>query len=663
MQDKMSLGGVLRWHLEKSKICASIRKEYSPFKIVLKTKNERFFLKDWVNHYKKFCLPHELIIADNGSTDPEVLNFYRDLDGVLVFSYEGDIARGYHNCIHDVRNFPELYAALSDSCDYVIHLDTDEFLIWADSRGWSSDRQRLLSSLSFSGRVRPTTWLDNINSSKEIFYLGRDRQKVVNGLAWGKPFVPSKNREPGVLIHNSQFSEQEADFQGDGELFLLHLSNFSPEQRLSINRQKLAARGFCESDADYVEIVALDVTNSRDPTVSRLVSEMKEALRRRETFEDPTLSEGCVKFDNLGKVEFGGPAAEESFQNLLNNKLHLWREARELSRSVLGKASASPKVNSVLVNKPGDEKEDALRRKFESDPYTIDAYGDPANKKELIRYLISKGDWKGANEISRERDATAPEGWSQILYARALDRLGFCELGREHWVKFRSNHAHHPEATAALYSFAKSVGNISWPCSTLLSKVQFPSAQNVVCISTHEIEQKNEYARIFPTANVFAAKINCEHYLNEEFEWHERAIGEIECEYFDVDRRASADLLDINGLDELQYARSAYNKSNIKEMSDTINDCGVCDLVVIHDAFDFSSIIFLIRNMGVWPRYVSINWRQSAPESVNKSMILLYEYLRKNNYELIETMQFMKDLEEKSIFSAVERLGLLFSHK
>ena len=72
----MTSSRLLDWSSAQQQICALIAAHRSQMKIVLKTKDDIFFLPRWVEHHRKIVGEKSLVIFDNGSTNPAVLDFY-----------------------------------------------------------------------------------------------------------------------------------------------------------------------------------------------------------------------------------------------------------------------------------------------------------------------------------------------------------------------------------------------------------------------------------------------------------------------------------------------------------------------------------------------------------------------------------------------------------
>src|SRR4051794_33813502 len=89
------------WQQSSQEICDEIRSTTAPLKVVLKTRNEVYLLRKWIDHHLPIVGPHNIIIMDNGSDSDEVLSIYSEFkDEIGVFGFEGG-----HNFLHVVEQF------------------------------------------------------------------------------------------------------------------------------------------------------------------------------------------------------------------------------------------------------------------------------------------------------------------------------------------------------------------------------------------------------------------------------------------------------------------------------------------------------------------------------------------------------------------------------
>ncbi|UGB24875.1 glycosyltransferase family 2 protein [Methylorubrum sp. B1-46] len=307
---------MLNWGSDRAQIADRVALVFTNYKVLLKTLDDPEMLQMWLEHHLPLVGAERIIIADNGSTDERVLEIYRSLPStVTVFRYQGNVNNGFHNVVHDRGLFRDLYAALAQSCNHSIFIDTDEFIYPVDiaTRQWSGE---LLDEMleDAQGRAIPTVWVYGAPGWRDITYVGDCMQRFIDGYAWSKPFVPTGYQEPGFRIHNVQFPKSLYAVKPGNFIALLHLNKYSRLQRLSANKRKLIARGVVTADTSFEEIARLDVSKSRDPAVVRLVKEV-ETLQSETTedFDDQKLPSDCLRFYKDGKLSFSDERASGSF--------------------------------------------------------------------------------------------------------------------------------------------------------------------------------------------------------------------------------------------------------------------------------------------------------------------------------------------------------------
>jgi hypothetical protein len=287
------------WGADAAEFCALIEKISAPVKIVLKTRDDPWFIERWIEHHARIVGPKNLIIFDNMSSDPEVLSVYR--------RYRGDIAiirfDDPHYNLHHFHLYRALYQALANSSEYFIFIDTDEFLVLFDDDRYYADA-RILDFVAASGGddLFPTTWLWNVNRSSVQFAFMAAAQDLADSLACGKPLFRSSKMPPGYVNHNFQLSTQLFTPPFKSNLFLLHLANVFPRQRISANVNKLRARGFVRP-GDSAEAIAArtDIADALAAGYVRGIGENLAAEARGDRGGGP-LGAGCLELGEDGKV-------------------------------------------------------------------------------------------------------------------------------------------------------------------------------------------------------------------------------------------------------------------------------------------------------------------------------------------------------------------------
>ncbi|PWB82452.1 MAG: hypothetical protein C3F11_11870 [Methylocystaceae bacterium] len=403
---------MLQWKTDSQTIVERISRSSHTAKILLKTSDDPILLPLWLEHYLSFLEPSQIVIADNKSTDHEVLDIYENIEsGVSIFSYDDDIDRGFHNNIHDRAVFPALYEAFRESCEYLFVVDTDELLYLFDIDSWTADRSTFQNYLGcWSGKGMASTWLHTVRGSTDTCYIGHDPKHLAWELRWGKPLIPSAFRHAGVRIHNIQFPEDSFDPNPDGALFLLHLRDYSREQRLRINKKKLVTRGAASADDDFESIVSRDYSRSGDPTIERLVAETVRLLEEEWSPPDTSsLESGFLRLCDDGRIEYGDAATR---QIMISYRAHFSSHLR----------AAFEAPESKMANQDHQKNDTAASADRENAAFS--ASDDALSRKESDRGIASNVD-EGASSLRPHMTDSEIELFTQHLHgARRLLEFG-----------------------------------------------------------------------------------------------------------------------------------------------------------------------------------------------------------------------------------------------
>src|SRR4051812_7588655 len=264
---------MLDWERDQCEIGERIESHQAILKILLKTKNNPFFLTKWIEHHLTIVGPRNLIIFDNGSADPNVHSAYERFSDVI----ELILYNGYHNNLHYTSKFSKLYDALYHSCQYFIFLDTDEFLaLFQDGRFYSDGNNPEFLTKRKDFDVFPGTWLYNTDWNATRFICGRDR--LISGLKWGKPILRAQAKLNDFINHNVQLDKALCSNGTTLNLFVFHMAQLIPRQRIAANVNKLIACKFASSLETPEEIAACDLSDTTDSNIIGWVGELRRHL-------------------------------------------------------------------------------------------------------------------------------------------------------------------------------------------------------------------------------------------------------------------------------------------------------------------------------------------------------------------------------------------------
>ncbi|MGI0013910.1 MAG: hypothetical protein ACREBU_10790 [Nitrososphaera sp.] len=338
---------LLDWSRSKSEICSKIEKTPGRLKIILKTKDDSLMLRDWIEHHQGIAGDENLIIFDNGSTGGDVETIYCGCSPrISVFRYGG-----FHNSIHYVDRFPELYKTLANSCDYFVFLDTDEFLVWIENDAVVTDPRVVgLIEVHSDVHVFPATWLQNVGGCKDRFWLGSGPEGLAGGLKWGKPIISSKVPVFGLIGHNIQLDKSFYSERILTNCFVLHKSRFSPRQRIEANLKKLIARGVIRTQSAVDLLLDGHIERFEAVSVRMYVQEIRELwnLRDLASPRTPTQPDGSIEIALDGSITYSRQDLREELSSFI-------AEGEERARVMLGHAEIDSAHNLEAILQARDK--------------------------------------------------------------------------------------------------------------------------------------------------------------------------------------------------------------------------------------------------------------------------------------------------------------------
>jgi hypothetical protein len=318
-RETLALG---EWEHTKTEFCARIVKNKSPFKILLKTKDDPYFLESWIQHHARIVGLNNLIIFDNMSSNEQVRKTYEKYQfDIPIIQFEGN-----HNALHHAEAYPELYECLEQACQFYVFLDTDEFLTLIARDTYTCDERIVDFLQAHEGtRVFPASWLWNIAGSDTRFYIGESLHCFGAHLAWGKPVLRSTVRFPRFVNHNINLDKWLFLGHLTPNLFVLHLARLFPQQRIETNFRKLIAAGFASPEDSLETILEKDVASVADRSdrikIQDVVSELRELVNGSEaaTTASATLEPGCIELGERGEILYYNVSVSDTLNTFLNH--------------------------------------------------------------------------------------------------------------------------------------------------------------------------------------------------------------------------------------------------------------------------------------------------------------------------------------------------------
>jgi hypothetical protein len=292
------------WSNASVQFCAAIRATPALVKFVTKVKDDSNFLRKWIAHHAAIAGMENLIVFDNMSTSPEMIQLYEEFGGQLKaiqFS-------GFHNHLHRPEHFPEMYASLQASCKYYQVSDVDEFLTFIDD-SLRHDVGLVRSKLEqWDFPVIPTVWLENQTGKENAFRFGRSRDQLPVNIGGGKPILAATTPVEGIIGHNFQVKQSS---YGSLRLnfFLMHMKWLLPEQRIAANMAKLRAYKQLSADATIDDVLAIDVSTMEKGNPRMWVTEIHrlhatEALKPSPVGEIVLEEDGSITFQTASQAEW-----------------------------------------------------------------------------------------------------------------------------------------------------------------------------------------------------------------------------------------------------------------------------------------------------------------------------------------------------------------------
>jgi hypothetical protein len=253
--------------------------------------------------------PENLIIFDHMSTNSEVLNIYAEFAAICpVIRFTG-----FHNNVHDLNVFPELYAALRQSCFHFCFLDTDEHLVLYNGANRFESGPMILDFLSQHKKVMafPGTWLQALEGRINRFNLHTPVWPLSDGLQWGKPVISTAFDISHIILHNTQLRRAMALADLRTNLFVLHRHMASPAERISVNILKLKSRGLLSSGDGIAEALASEI----DPLTPGY-NYVRE-IRDLSAASSPRNIQGSFEINANGEVEWSEDWQRAEMQRFL----------------------------------------------------------------------------------------------------------------------------------------------------------------------------------------------------------------------------------------------------------------------------------------------------------------------------------------------------------
>jgi hypothetical protein len=270
---------MLSWDKERRKICSLVEQEKSVLKIVMKTKNENFFIEKWIQHHIKLLKDTRLIIFDNMSTDEHVIGIYKKYEkNILLVKFDG-----FMDAIHMAHLFMPLYRDLSRSSLFFTIIDSDEYLYLYDGNKIINDGS-IVSLLEDSQDAHffAPCWINNINADEKLLSFN---PLNLWSFHMGKPVVNAKiipefeialSKYNCPILHHTKDLPLSVYGKAPTRFLLLHLKNLNRYQRIRANMEKLVAFKIIKHRSDFTTLFQFNADLIQQGHVRAYVRETRE---------------------------------------------------------------------------------------------------------------------------------------------------------------------------------------------------------------------------------------------------------------------------------------------------------------------------------------------------------------------------------------------------
>lgn len=316
------------WERDARDACDLVESRKGIFKIVLKTCDEDYHLKRWLDHHERICGLENIIIFDHGSTDEGCLDVLAKVSSAAtVIRYSGHLDSVHHN-IKGLAGYDRFYDALRKSCDYFCFLDTDERLEWITGERTLSPLSEVSEQLTKADvgetGVLAGVWLNCLLGAAHHYRCFSGDSKWPAGILGGKPVISTRTRLPRTIWHNMLLNLECPENVLCGNILILHNKYEDVMGRLRANLKKIQTFGGLAHQSDWRESLAefngVNFEVDFPPNIRGWAAEVRQILDlQKNNGLMPDLAPGCVYFDENREMKFYSDAEGARFDAFLRN--------------------------------------------------------------------------------------------------------------------------------------------------------------------------------------------------------------------------------------------------------------------------------------------------------------------------------------------------------
>lgn len=338
-------------------------------KVIVLSKDEYDLIEDFICHHGRIFGYENIVIVDNGSSDPRVLDVYRKYRELGV-TIESDSERSMLNMAQIVTDAMRRHAP---SCHFLVPLDTDEFIWTPGSEEMDAHRVRehledILSNKDEVSVIRYKCFLGSVADASNMDYIGHKHLRPARSITtfydqgWDKLIVRSE-RFVSILQGNHHVHVQKGTTMTSHLLGLLHFHETGAARKLE--RCMMSMEGYKQvSLKDHLQkslddkIIECDRLVSQKLFGGHRIEQYREMLRREKVCRVYAHLVGALPSSATAVEIAKNPHAWASPQALnafilMQVDMSLWRNIGQVSaHSTL---SASDISDIVMQEQPPSE--------------------------------------------------------------------------------------------------------------------------------------------------------------------------------------------------------------------------------------------------------------------------------------------------------------------
>jgi hypothetical protein len=163
------------------------------------------------------------------------------------------------------------------------------------------------------------SWVENVLGCEDRFRLYHKGRGYPAGLSGGKSILATRSGFKGLVCHNFQLEGVRVDPQNPAHALILQMKNLNPQQRISVNLQKLKKYNFNNGAVSVEALLGLDWQAMKPGNTRQWVREIQELSGRDETMTaaGQALRPGQIALDPVAGIAFHSPEDRAAYLGFL----------------------------------------------------------------------------------------------------------------------------------------------------------------------------------------------------------------------------------------------------------------------------------------------------------------------------------------------------------